>query len=179
MDKETKIFKVIDEFIFKQMDSLKSSLGYQKFLDNISLLNDNQQKAVGQSISIGLIFLPFFIAIFFLIGNISTRSEIDLKRDIISEINNLKTQTSYLSLVGNQLSTPYTLKDKADFERRLVQLLNARDIDAAAIQVTSFKEERNGDEIVFLDRCAGLVFLFNNMVFFLRTGTDGQNQGKK
>lgn len=139
MEKKFSIWRTIDEFIFKQVDVFKASTSYQKMLDALSLLQEHQQKLVGQSLAIGLALMPFFVAFIIFLGNQSAKEEIEIKRKIISEINALKSQTSYFNNIGEQVVAKYPLESKAALERRLLTLIQSIGMDPSIIQVASFE----------------------------------------
>ena len=86
MDKSSNIFIKIDDFIFKKIDSLKSDGVFQKFSDAMMLLDEAGQKIVAQVTAFIFILVPFIFVLFLWWGNLQTKKELDIKKQIIEQI---------------------------------------------------------------------------------------------
>jgi hypothetical protein len=103
MTEKKPIFRFVDEFIFKQVDALKSSQPYQDLIRQMGALSDFQLKTVNQVVSLIVVLLPILLFIILWIVNINFNSSLDKKREILSEVNKYSRSQKQLQSLGRNI----------------------------------------------------------------------------
>ncbi|GEM_PF-4182051 len=139
------ITKHIDDFIFKQLDVFKESEAKSKISEVLNTLTEQQHKIFSQIGSFLLVLTPFVILLVMIISNSFIRSEIDLKKEIISEIFYYNSKKSEVENVGRQIISPHSIKNKSDLSSRLKRIATQKGIPSESIQVINFESlEKSG-----------------------------------
>ncbi|WP_372653796.1 hypothetical protein [Halobacteriovorax sp.] len=139
------ITKHIDDFIFKQLDAFKESEAKTKINEVLNTLTEQQHKIFSQVGSFLLVLLPFVILLFMIISNSFIRSEIDLKKEIISEIFYYNSKKSEVESVGRQIISPHSIKNSSDLASRLKRIATQKGISSESIKVVNFESiEKSG-----------------------------------
>ncbi len=131
--------KHIDDFIFKQLDVFKESEAKSKINDALNSLTEQQHKIFSQAGSFILILIPFIILTIIMISNSMLKSEIAIKKEILSEINYFNSKKSEVESVGRQIISPHSIKNTDDLNKRLQRITSQKGIDANSVKVVSFE----------------------------------------
>ncbi|ATH07507.1 hypothetical protein BIY24_05985 [Halobacteriovorax marinus] len=139
------ISKHIDDFIFKQIDLFKESEAKTKINDTLNSLTEQQHKIFSQAGSFALIFIPFIVLVSIFISNSFLKSNIEMKKEILTEIEYFNSKKSEVESVGRQIISPHTIKNTADLDKRLQRIASQRGISSDSIKVISFESlEKSG-----------------------------------
>lgn len=139
------ITKHIDDFIFKQLDAFKESEAKTKINEVLNTLTEQQHKMFSQIGSFILVLIPFVILLSIIISNSFIRSEINTKKEIISEIFYYNSKKSEVENVGRQIISPHNIKNTSDLNSRLKRIASQKGIPSESIQVVNFESlERSG-----------------------------------
>ncbi|PIK15295.1 hypothetical protein [Halobacteriovorax sp. JY17] len=133
------ITKHIDDFIFKQLDVFKESEVKSKINDALNTLTEQQHKIFSQVGSFLLILIPFVVLTIVMISNSMLKSEISIKKEILSEINYFNAKKSEVESVGRQIISPHSIKNTGDLDKRLQRITSQKGIDSSSVKVVSFE----------------------------------------
>ncbi|MCY4524275.1 MAG: hypothetical protein OXB84_06015 [Halobacteriovoraceae bacterium] len=139
MNKIFKLYRNIDEFLFKQIDRFKNSNYFQKYIDEISKLEEHHQRKINQALIFLLLCSPILMVLFLFLGNYSIKSELATKRDIIDLVNDIQSNKAKLSSLGRNLISQYKIKSMQDLQNRLQVILENMQINLENMQVDNFK----------------------------------------
>lgn len=147
MTEKKPVFRFVDELIFKQIDVLKQSQPYQQVMGQLNGLNDNQLKAANQAVSILIISIPVIILLIVFIVNISFNNQLQIKRDILSEINNYSSTQRQLQSLGKNIISGAAITLRRDFKSKVSNSLATAGGNRADLKVLDF-ESKPKDGIV-------------------------------
>ncbi len=147
MTEKKPIFRFVDEFIFKQVDALKSSQPYQDLIRQMSALSDFQLKTVNQVISLLLVFLPILLFIILWIVNINFNNSLDKKREILNEINKFSSSQKQLQSLGRNIISGAAINNRGDFGKQISNSMATAGSDRANVKALNF-ESSSKDGIV-------------------------------
>lgn len=141
-----KIFREFDDFIFKQLDNFKESSAKQKIDDTLNSLSEQQLKIVSQAGSYAIIFIPIFILLGLFISNSMYRSDINLKKEILSEIEYFNSKKNEVENLGRRIISPHKVLNRDDMTARIRRLAQRKDIGPKSLAVANFEAlEQSGN----------------------------------
>lgn len=139
------ITKHIDDYIFKQLDHFKESEAKTKINDLLNSLTEQQHKIFSQVGSFLLIFTPLVILVAVIISNSMLKSDIEMKKEILAEIDYFNSKKSEVESVGRQIISPHSIKNTGDLDKRLQRIASQRGIPSSSIKVINFESlEKSG-----------------------------------
>lgn len=144
----SKIFKPIDEALIKQIETFKNSPLSQKISDEMRLLSESGQKIVNYSLTSLSIILPFIIVGSIFMINLSQKSEIAVKENIVESISNFRKATIEFNKSGQGLISPFTITSKEELENRIQSTLKLKAINNDRVSVLNFETEDASETIV-------------------------------
>ena len=148
MKKREHVFKLIDEYLFKQVEIAKSSSATQKLNEQLSVLSQQQQKYLNQAINLLLLLVPFTIVIIIFFGNLSLKSDIDTKQKIFNIINNYANKKTNVDNLSRSILSPTRIKSGKDLQSSLSNSLRRSGADSSNIQVGFFDQLNPSASIV-------------------------------
>lgn len=119
MSKRPPLFKVIDTFLFKQVDRYETSQTHQKVVDAMAPLSEQGQKVVNHAATLGLIILPVILTVVMMISNYQLSSENDRLQDTLELVDEIKAQKREVEAISSQIISNGTLNKDADLLARL------------------------------------------------------------
>lgn len=142
MKEKVHIFKLIDEYLFKQVELLKSSPATQKINEQLSVLTQNQQKYLNQFINIGILLTPLIVVSFIFFGNVSKKNEIETKQEIFDIINTYSSKKSEATRLSRDVISPKFIGTQKDLQRNLNAALSGAGVDFSKIELTFFDQTK-------------------------------------
>lgn len=139
MTEKKPIFRIVDEFIFKQVDALKSSQPYQDLIRQMSSLNDFQLKTVNQVISLLFVFIPVLLFIVLWIININFNSDLDKKREILTQINKFSASQKQLQSLGKNIISGAAIMNRGEFMNQISNSMSTAGADRSAVKALNFE----------------------------------------
>ena len=140
MKKREHVFKLIDEYLFKQVDLAKSSQFTQKLNEQLSVLSQSQQKYLNQALNLILLLVPFFIVIVIFFGNRSLRNEIEIKQEIFETINTYTNKRVNVDNLSKSVLSPRQIKSGPDLQSAIGMSLSRVGGDGSKVQVGFFDQ---------------------------------------
>lgn len=138
MTEKKPIFRFVDEFIFKQVDALKSSQPYQDLIRQMGVLNDFQLKTVNQVISLIAVLLPILLFIILWIVNINFNSRLDEKREILTQINKFSSSQKQLQSLGRNIISGAAINDRGAFGKQISNSMATAGADRSNVKALNF-----------------------------------------
>ncbi|MBT3234550.1 MAG: hypothetical protein HN353_01215 [Bdellovibrionales bacterium] len=138
MKKVTSIFKKVDQELFRQVDSLSTSTPYQKLIDQIAPLTDNQRKWFGYTATILFFIVPLIVSITFWLNNSSLGQDINIRQKIIKSIQQFSREYKVLSAIERETVSRYTASSRVEFESVLAKVIKSTSLNLSQIKVTEF-----------------------------------------
>jgi translation initiation factor 2B subunit (eIF-2B alpha/beta/delta family) len=139
MTEKKPVFRTVDEFIFKQVDALKSSQPYQDLIRQMSVLNDFQLKTVNQVISLLFVILPILLFIVLWFINISFNNNLDKKREILTEINKFSSSQKKLQSLGKNIISGAAITTKGSFGKKISNSMSTAGGERSNVKVLHFE----------------------------------------
>lgn len=124
MSEKKHVFKFVDEFVFKQIDTLKQSQPYQEVMRQLNSLSDFQLKAVNQAASLILVTAPLLVFLIMIVVSISFNSSLDMKRNILSEINGFTSAQKQLQAMGKNIISGKGLTSRGQFSNQITNSIS-------------------------------------------------------
>lgn len=131
-------YRHIDNYLFKQIDKFKGSNYYQKYIEELSKLDETLQKRINQSLGYLLFLLPFLIIFFLFLSNLSTKGDLSLKREIVQLVNEVQSGKGRLNAIGKNIISQFKINNMQDLQNRLQIILEERQISLNDVQVKNF-----------------------------------------
>lgn len=131
-------FKKIDEFIFSQIDNLKTSPVYQQMLDQVSSLDDESQKKINYGLSIFIVFCPILIILFLVWKNVDLNNSLKLKRNIQLSTSEISSKIRRLKNVEMGVVGPNIIASEEELQNSLKNILKAQNIASDKFSVSEF-----------------------------------------
>ena len=170
MDKSSNIFIKIDDFIFKKIDSLKSDGVFQKFSDAMMLLDEAGQKIVAQVSAFIFILAPFIFVLFLWWGNLQTKKELDIKKQIIEQIALFDGNQNALSNISSNYLSPTAITGQDDLDSRVKNILSQNAIDQNKVTVSNFHQTSTSSTMAKIEADLSFrSFGTNDFSVFMRT----------
>ncbi|OUR97003.1 hypothetical protein A9Q84_11755 [Halobacteriovorax marinus] len=140
------LIKQFDDFIFRQLDAAKESQLRLKINETLNSLSEHQLKILSQTSSYVFIALPLFALMIMSISNSILRSKIELKEQILTEVEYYTSKKSEVETVGRRIISPHQINNKGALITRLKRLAQRKSIDTNSINVLSFEAlEKSGN----------------------------------
>tara|TARA_R110000868_G_scaffold344395_2_gene605394 strand:- start:1491 stop:2108 length:618 start_codon:yes stop_codon:yes gene_type:complete len=140
-------FQQIDEALFKGVDQLKSQTPFVKFQEAVAKLGDQEQKIVNLSISYLILFIPIILVLSVWVMNSSTRSTIEEKRAILSEIEKFNNRRMESDSKGKDLVVLTPIAAQSELQTKITQILSRARIPTTAVNVRSFNESSSAGDL--------------------------------
>ena len=140
MEKPSSIFIKVDEFIFRQLDTLKTEGVFQKFNDTLSTLDEDQQKLTAQLTTFFFILLPFIFVIVLWWGNSQTKKGLETKKQIIEQIALFDGNQNALNNVSSNYLSPVAIMGQDDLDNKLRNILSQNGIDQGKVTISDFHQ---------------------------------------
>jgi hypothetical protein len=156
MKNKESFFMQLDQWLFQQVDRLQQSMPMQKWNELVSNLEENQQKAFNQIVSLLITFVPITLALLITMTNCSMKREIENKKLIVKEIDRLNSSKEQFEQVARPILAAVTLVDKALFDQRIKIHLERDSIPLENVTVNDFNSFPLGPEL--LQSQASLIF---------------------
>ena len=144
MSKISAIFRPLDEFIFRQVDQLKSSGLYGKISEKMSTLDEGAQKAINHVVTILAISIPLLLILFFLFQNLEKRNELSVKKEINDSISTFLRNQEEIATQGTLLISAVPLKSESELKGKISALVSTRGLNTENISFSNFKQEPQG-----------------------------------
>lgn len=119
MSKRPPLFKVLDTFLFKQVDRYETSQTHQKVVDAMAPLSEQAQKVLNHATTLVLIVLPVILTLSLMISNYQLSSENDRLNETLELIDEIKAQKSEARAMSSQVISNGTLNNDSDLLARL------------------------------------------------------------
>ncbi len=148
MKKREHVFKLIDEYLFKQVDLAKSSPVTQKINEQLSVLSQSQQKYLNQAINLLLFLVPFFVILVLFIGNSSLKTEIETKQEIFDIINSYTSKKANVDSLSRNVLSPRPVTTGQDLQAAIGSSMNSSGGDSSKVQVGFFDQLNPSSSIV-------------------------------
>ncbi|MCP4913142.1 MAG: hypothetical protein GY909_08480 [Oligoflexia bacterium] len=142
------VFKKLDEFLFKQMDTLRDNSNYKQVLSKLELLPEEAQKAINYGVSLLLIFTPVIVMLVILIGNFSIKRDLSVRQDIKAAINNITNQKRSIQSLGANIIAPFPLENKSDLDRRLSTAIRTFGLSTSKLSGVKLEVENESGGLV-------------------------------
>ncbi|MBT7609820.1 MAG: hypothetical protein HN576_08690 [Bacteriovoracaceae bacterium] len=140
MNKFHTLFKMMDDAIFQLMDSLKNSSVSVQYNQLIQQFSPKVQKVINQSINLTLFIIPILFIIFMSLSNMSLRSKVNTKIEIL-ELNNTYTQKKQEVNTQRELVvSPRKFKNKLDLENNFKKTYARSGIDITQMTILNFRQ---------------------------------------
>lgn len=139
MTEKKPLFRYVDELIFKQIDLLKQSQPYQQTMNQLNSLNDFQLKVLNQAVSVLIISIPLVILLIVFFMNVSFNSQLQVKRDILTEINNFTSAQKQLQSLGKNIISGGAISRRKDFSSKVGNSLVTAGGERSKIKVIDFE----------------------------------------
>jgi hypothetical protein len=141
MNKFQTLFKMMDDAIFQQMESLKNSEVSVKYNQLIQQSSPEVQKIINQTLNISLFLIPILIVVAMSISNMSLRSEVNTKVKILELINTYSQKKVEVDSQSRLVVSPRIFGKKSDLESNLKQTYAQAGIDITKMTVLNFKQD--------------------------------------
>jgi hypothetical protein len=138
MKKLATLFKNVDQELFRQVDYISTSSPYQKLIDQLAPLTDDQRKWLGYSSTLLLFLLPFIVLMAFWYNNYSLRQDIQLRQTLIDKIQQFNRDYKVLSSMEKDTVSRYKATSKAEFNTLLTKVVQRSDVDLSNVTVAEF-----------------------------------------
>lgn len=142
------VFKKLDEFLFKQMDTLRDNANYKQALGKLELLPEEAQKAINYGVSLLLIFTPVIVMLVILIGNFNIKRDLNVRQDIKAAINNITNQKRSIQSLGSNIIAPFPLENKSDLDRRLSTAVRTFGLSSSKLSGVKLEVENESGGLV-------------------------------
>ena len=140
MSKRPPLFKVLDTFLFKQVDRYSSSQAHQKVVDLLAPLSEPAQKIVNHALTLVLIALPVLITMTMMISNYELSDNNDKLKETLELVDDIKQGKREVTAISSQVISNGTLANEADLAKRL-RGINSKE---SKVQVISFDSAEAG-----------------------------------
>ena len=164
MSKISAIFRPLDEFIFRQVDQLKSSGLYGKISEKMSTLDEGAQKVVNHAVTILAISIPLLLILFFLFQNLEKRNELSVKKEINDSISTFLRNQEEIATQGTLLISAVPLKSESELKGKISALVSTRGLNTENISFSNFKQNGVSQRHKWTHF---VTFLFHNDTIFL------------
>jgi len=148
LKKREHVFKLIDEYLFKQVDLAKSSPVTQKLNEQLSVLSQTQQKYLNQAINLMILFVPFLIVLIIFIGNSNLKSEIETRQEIFDIIQSYTNKKASVEVMGRSILSPRPVASAQDLQKNIASSLSRTGGDSSKVQVGFFDQLNPSSSIV-------------------------------
>lgn len=152
------LFKKIDQSAFDRLDKFKQTQNYTNIQDLYNGLEEEQQKVLKGGIIAGLLIIPLLFLAFIWWQNTNLKEDLDLRKQIISQANEILGQKQGLQDVKFGIISGSPIDSDSMMVSRLSGLLGGAAIDMSKIQVKDFEANPVSNEVMKTEAN----FTFNN-----------------
>ncbi len=140
-------FKKIDEEILKQIEVLQSTSFYNQFNEKLSYLDEFQQKLVNIGLNTLFLVIPIIATFIIFLSNYSLKSEIDVKEQIIVEINKVQDKQKEVNSLKRSVVSRDKISSESDFTSTIKKDLTAKGIEDKKISFENYEEVKSTKNI--------------------------------
>jgi hypothetical protein len=144
---EIKIFKAVDEFMFKIVDEFSALAPIRKINDELEALPEQQQKIINQVLSFIFILIPTVFVISMFLTNQSLRETNRLRSKVLQLYVQNNIQGSQLGSIGQNLIGPTTLENSNDFQQIVRSIQSSRSINVNSVNISHFENVSVGSDL--------------------------------
>lgn len=130
--------KILDRFLFQQIDEFKKNPQYQKVVTDLGNLGELEYKYITYISSFFVIFSPMIIVFIMYNSNINYKEEIKTKDLIYTNINSYIQKSNAIKVIGRAFISPSSFENKNQFNSKLEQILTQNDIKSGSFLVKEF-----------------------------------------
>ncbi len=138
------LFKKLDKAIFKAIDNLKLSPQFNQAASSLEGLPDEYQKVANQGITYLITAIPFLILLIFFIINLSVRSRITAKEELIEKIAQMNESQAKVSRIGDNLVSSMSLGSQTSLNKQLSDLSSQFSIESSALALKDYSQSASG-----------------------------------
>lgn len=140
MMKRPPLFKVLDNFLFKQVDRYTTSQAHQKIDDTLSPLSEPAQKVINHGTTLFLIILPIIISLVMIYSNHKLAASNDHLNKTLELIEEIKQSKRQIEAMSARIISNGNLNSQAELEGKLRALNNK----GTKVNVISFDSITSG-----------------------------------
>lgn len=145
MTKLSHIFRTMDEAVFKGVEEVKARPELQKLFDEMNSLPEEQQKIINHALSLLVILVPILLTFFIFWQNVSIKSDIETRQQILQEVARNSKKKNQLDLTGRNIIGPGEITGLPDLQRLVRSALSSRGITADNVTITDFDQSSAGE----------------------------------
>lgn len=138
--KRPPLFKVLDNFLFKQVDRYTTSQAYQKIDDAMAPLSEPAQKVVNHGTTLFIIVLPIIISLAMIYSNQQLAANNEHLNKTLALIEEIKQSKRQIEAMSARIISNGTLNSQAELEGKL-RALNSK---GTKVNVISFDSITSG-----------------------------------
>ena len=148
-EKKTKsLFKIIDTFLFKQVDQFLESQSYQKISEKLSELDSHTQKSLNHLLNFVIILIPCLFVFLFYQGNQTLKEELQIKKDTLSSIHNFRQYKAQVDALSISLNSPVSISSRSDLESKISTRTRNLNIPANKLRIQDFESHMSSDTLM-------------------------------
>jgi hypothetical protein len=144
---EIKIFKAVDELMFKLVDEFLALAPVRKIQDELEALPEQQQKIINKILCFIFILLPFIFVISMFFTNQSIRNTNQVRSEVLQYFVLNSSQSSQLGSIGQGLIGPTILDSSESFQQIVRSIQSSRSINSNSVNISHFENFPVGSEL--------------------------------
>ena len=140
MSKFKSPFYLLDKELFKAVNRLTSNSNFQRVQEEIASLSEDKQKILNYTLTFAFILAPLAIAFSMFITNMSMKSDLEIRKEILASIHTFDQKNNQAEALGRTTVSPFSTPDQAAFEKRIDKVLESSKIIKTKVTTKSFKQ---------------------------------------
>jgi len=145
------LFQKIDQFVFIQLDNLKSTTTFIKAAEPLALIDDEQRNILNQTATIFLIFVPVIIISYLFLSNWSLKREIAHKQQVISLAHETLDKQRQISDVSRTFISRSSISSKTGLEQSIKSSATSAGINLGNINLVGYEKSNFGKDFFKVD----------------------------
>jgi hypothetical protein len=166
------LLKQVDQWVFRKLDSFRSTPAHGRLAEQYSSLEEHEQTLVKGAVLGGLLLVPLLILGALWWHNAGVRGEINLRAQAVERMQSILAQNGQASSLTSAVAAPQTFVDTSDLTSRLTGALAGSGLDAAKVRVNNFTTDSVSPQLARVEadfgftglNTAQLVGLFTNLI---------------
>ncbi len=139
--KKNPLFLSIDSLIFKQVAQLKEIPFIIRLRELMAQQEEEKRQMIVNIIIVALIILPLLFSFYLLVGNISIKSALDKREEILIQAAKILEQQALNQQAASNIFAPSPIETADEMNNKISQAASSSFVDTSKITVSDFSLE--------------------------------------
>lgn len=145
MEERLPLMKRMDVFLFKKLDTFRSTPAHSKMVEFYAGLEEGEQHLFKSGLLAALFILPLFFIGLMWWGNSRLSADLEGRRQLVMRMQDIVAQNNDANNLAATMAAPQGFTDQTELTGRLSSLLASAGVDASKLRLNNFSSSPVGN----------------------------------